>query len=143
MLKSEADRHHGVGRSWESHPQTALSESPIMITDILKLPLVYPMFQYLGGFFDARLKAIGSYLPIKSGQKVVDIGCGPGFIVEHLPRGISYLGFDTDASYIAYAMGRFGDKGRFFLPDFRRTNRPLSCAGGYCNDEWGSSSHER
>ena len=114
-----------------------------MITDILKLPLVYQMFQHLGGFFDARLKAIGSYLPIKSGQKVVDIGCGPGFIVEHLPRGISYLGFDTDASYIAYAMGRFGDKGRFFLPDFRRTNRPLSCAGGYCNDEWGSSSHER
>jgi len=77
-----------------------------MITDILKLPLVYQMFQHLGGFFDARLKAIGSYLPIKSGQKVVDIGCGPGFIVEHLPRGISYLGFDTDASYIAYAIGK-------------------------------------
>ena len=118
MLKSEADRHHGIGRSWESHPQTALSESRIMITDILKLPLVYQMFQHLGGFFDARLKAIGSYLPIKSGQKVVDIGCGPGFIVEHLPRGISYLGFDTDASYIAYATARFGDKGRFFCQIF-------------------------
>lgn len=90
----------------------------MMIRDILKFPPVYQTFQNMGGFFGARLKAIKTYLPITSGQKVVDIGCGPGFIVEHLPPDISYLGFDTDESYIAYARARFGDRGRFLCQIF-------------------------
>jgi SAM-dependent methyltransferase len=89
-----------------------------MIKEILKFPLVYQTFQNLGGFFGARVKSIKAYLPISSGQKVVDIGCGPGFIVKHLPPGISYLGLDTDESYIAYASARFGDKGRFMCQIF-------------------------
>ena len=79
----------------------------------LRNPLVYQAFQRCGGFFGARLRAIDAYLPMRPGDKVVDIGCGPGFIVERLAPGISYRGYDTDAAYIAYARRKFGERGRF------------------------------
>jgi putative flippase GtrA len=89
-------------------------EDVMIIRDVLKFPLVYQTYQNMGGFFGARLKAIKYYLPIKSGDKIVDIGCGPGFIIRHLPNDISYIGFDTDESYISYAKARFGHMGQFF-----------------------------
>jgi SAM-dependent methyltransferase len=58
---------------------------------------------------------------MSGGERVVDIGCGPGFIVKDLPSGVSYLGFDTDERYIAYATGKFGRKGRFFCQVFDRS----------------------
>jgi SAM-dependent methyltransferase len=80
---------------------------------VLKHPRVYQTFQIGGGFWGARLKAIDRFLPMKSGDKVVDIGCGPGFMIRHLRPDISYHGFDTDATYIDYANRKFGDRGRF------------------------------
>jgi hypothetical protein len=54
----------------------------ISLKDILKHPLVYQLSQNAAGFFCARVQAIAAYLPMESGEKVVDIGCGPGFIVN-------------------------------------------------------------
>lgn len=83
------------------------------IRSVLDHPLVYQRFQELGGYFGARLKSLHAHLPIAAGARIADIGCGPGFIVEHLPAGVSYFGFDTDARYIDFATSRFGDRGRF------------------------------
>ena len=90
----------------------------MIVKDVLGHPVVYQQFQNAMGFFGARVKAIGAYLPLQRGEKVVDIGCGPGFIVNHIPAGVSYLGFDIDQNYIAYASRRFGDKGLFFCQLF-------------------------
>lgn len=84
------------------------------IRAILEHPLAYQYFQQLGGYFGARRKSLRAFLPIESGARIADIGCGPGFIVELLPPDVSYSGFDTDARYIAYASARFGGRGRFF-----------------------------
>ena len=81
--------------------------------DILKHPEIYQLYQELGGFFGARIKAIRDYLPLRAGERVIDIGCGPGHIVRHLPNGIDYTGFDVDGPSIAYARKRFGTLGRF------------------------------
>jgi SAM-dependent methyltransferase len=91
------------------------------LKDILKHPVIYQTYQDLGGFHGGRVKALASYAPMKGGERVVDIGCGPGFIVRDLPPNVSYLGFDTDERYIAYAKGRFGRMGRFFCQTFDRT----------------------
>jgi SAM-dependent methyltransferase len=80
---------------------------------ILKHPEIYQLYQELGGFFGARVKAIRDYLPIRPGERVIDIGCGPGHIVRHLPNGIDYAGFDVDGPSIDYARKRFGKQGRF------------------------------
>ena len=85
---------------------------------ILKHPAIYQLYQELGGFFAARVRAIRDYLPIAPGARIVDIGCGPGHIVRHLPREIDYLGLDIDQPSIDYANARFGDRGRFQMRFF-------------------------
>jgi SAM-dependent methyltransferase len=85
---------------------------------ILNNPAVYQLYQEMGGFFGARVVAIREYLAIKPGARVIDIGCGPGHIVKHLPRGIDYTGFDIDPVGIAYAERHFGGSGRFLARSF-------------------------
>ena len=80
---------------------------------VLKHPAIYQLYQELGGFFGARVRAIRQYLPLAPGMKVIDIGCGPGYIVRHLPAGIDYVGLDIDEPSIAHARARFGGKGQF------------------------------
>lgn len=80
---------------------------------LLNHPMLYQLYQTLGGFFGARISAIRDYLPIAPGARVIDIGCGPGHIVRHLPAGIDYVGLDIDPASIAYAQAHFGDRGRF------------------------------
>jgi SAM-dependent methyltransferase len=88
------------------------------VKQFLEAPALYQLFQSLGGFFGARVKCINEYLNLKAGDRIIDIGCGPGYIVNHLPSGVHYLGFDTDARYIAHAKKHFGNKGSFFCQPF-------------------------
>jgi SAM-dependent methyltransferase len=80
---------------------------------ILSHPALYQAYQSAGGFFGARLKAIADYLTLRPGMRVIDIGCGPGYILRHLPQGIDYVGFDIDQAYIEHARKSFGHLGDF------------------------------
>src|SRR5262249_26106496 len=57
-------------------------------------------------------------LDLEPGNCVIDIGCGPGHIVDRLHTGIHYLGFDTNKRYIEYAQQHFGHKGAFYCRAF-------------------------
>jgi SAM-dependent methyltransferase len=85
---------------------------------ILSSPALYQAYQNAGGFFGARIKAISEYLTIRPGMRIVDIGCGPGYILRHLPQGIDYVGFDIDEAYIDHARRSFGDRGKFYCRYF-------------------------
>jgi SAM-dependent methyltransferase len=80
---------------------------------ILNHPSLYKAYQSAGGFFGARVKAIADYLTLRSGMRVIDIGCGPGYILRHLPSGIDYIGFDIDQAYIDHARRSFRHLGQF------------------------------
>lgn len=88
------------------------------VKDVLALPQLYHAYQQLGGFFGARLRAMDAYLPLESGMRILDIGCGPGHIVRHLPEGVRYTGIDVDARSIAFAQRNFGGRGSFLLGYF-------------------------
>jgi SAM-dependent methyltransferase len=73
------------------------------LRDILTIPQVYQTFQKSGGFFGARLMAMRRYLRIDEGMRIVDVGCGPGYLRYFLPASCQYFGFDTNERYIAHA----------------------------------------
>jgi SAM-dependent methyltransferase len=85
---------------------------------MLSSPALYQAYQNVGGFFGARVKAIAEYLTIRPGMRVIDVGCGPGYILRHLPGGIDYVGFDIDQAYIDHANRSFGDRGKFYCRYF-------------------------
>lgn len=89
-----------------------------MLKKILESPRVYQLFQQAGGFFGARVKGIAAFIKIEPGQRVIDIGCGPGYILECLPDSVEYIGLDIDSSYIEHAKARFKGRGQFFCRYF-------------------------
>ena len=97
-----------------------------MAFSILGYPAAYVLSQRLVGATHARDLAIAALEPA-AGHRILDIGCGPAYYFDRLPR-CEYFGFDTDAGYIADATKRFGDRGRFFAEPYteaRRNDLPL------------------
>jgi SAM-dependent methyltransferase len=86
------------------------------IKRILTLSWAYNLFQYLVGGMHARKWVAQHFWNIQSGQKIVDIGCGPASTVDLLPKGVTYIGFDISQTYISSALTRYaGDATKKFV----------------------------
>jgi SAM-dependent methyltransferase len=86
-----------------------------MLYSLLSLPAVYRCFR-LAVMGDSGRIYVSDYVKPVAGEKVLDMGCGPGDIMSYLPA-VDYLGFDINADYIEAARERFGKRGRFFCGD--------------------------
>lgn len=83
---------------------------------LLSLPSAYEGAQRAIGSVAYRRRVTESLVQARPGDRILDIGCGPGDLLPHLPEG-TYVGFDVSESYIASARKRFGDRGQFFVGD--------------------------
>jgi SAM-dependent methyltransferase len=83
----------------------------------LRSPHLYIMLQRSLGADRLRRICLDAFLKLRDGERVLDIGCGPGYILNYMPR-VDYVGFDTEPRYIEYAMGHYPDRGRFFCEHF-------------------------
>jgi SAM-dependent methyltransferase len=81
----------------------------------LSAPQVYLAYQRLIGARKLRTGVL-QYLRPRAGDRLLDIGCGPGELSAHLPS-VDYVGFDLSERYIAYARAHHGDHGTFFVGD--------------------------
>lgn len=81
---------------------------------VLSIPAVYETFQKAVGSPKVRRQLVENYVKPRPGLRVLDVGCGPGDLIEYLP-GVSYTGTDLSAAYIESARRRFGDRGRYFV----------------------------
>lgn len=79
------------------------------IRSILSLPWVYSLYQKM---VFPREVLVRDYLTPYPGQRVLDIGCGTGHIIEHLPP-VEYIGMDVSLNYIQKARKRYGDRATF------------------------------
>jgi SAM-dependent methyltransferase len=80
---------------------------------ILSLAPVYEAFQTLVGARAARRRLIRDLIQPSHGQRLLDIGCGPGGLLAELDTSIQYTGVDGDRDYIAAARERYGARGEF------------------------------
>ncbi|MDO8811294.1 MAG: class I SAM-dependent methyltransferase [Gallionella sp.] len=85
----------------------------IDIRRILNLPSFYLAYRNMVGGNRASSIYVKEYIRPNSRDKILDIGCGPGDIVEHFPD-VDYTGFDNNSDYINSATRKYGDRGVFF-----------------------------
>jgi SAM-dependent methyltransferase len=79
---------------------------------------LYSLVQRLLGAQAVRRRFLADYVRPTGGERILDLGCGPGEILELLPR-VDYLGIDLSRKYVRAAQRRFGDRGRFVCADLR------------------------
>jgi cyclopropane fatty-acyl-phospholipid synthase-like methyltransferase len=83
-----------------------------LIRPILNRPFFYEAYHTLIGARYRSRVLVSDYIRPKAGDRILDIGCGPGNMLPYLPP-CGYLGFDMNESYIATARQRYGDRGEF------------------------------
>lgn len=82
----------------------------------LLMPLIYEIGQYAVGAKRWQKHFLRDLVRPKSGQRILDLGCGTGEILRLLPP-VEYVGFDVSEARIQAAMRKFGARARFVCKD--------------------------
>jgi SAM-dependent methyltransferase len=86
-----------------------------LLRNVLALPVMYRAWvRAIGG--NARETYVREYLRPEPGERVLDVGCGPGDVLAYLPE-LTYIGVDLSEKYVAAARNRFGTRGEFRCQD--------------------------
>ncbi|MFT6398428.1 MAG: SAM-dependent methyltransferase [Bradymonadia bacterium] len=84
---------------------------------LTQLSKFYVNFQgLLGAPGGIRKLALDYVLPRKP-SRVLDLGCGPAKILQHIPDA-HYTGIDSNPDHIEAAKAEFGERGEFICGDF-------------------------
>jgi SAM-dependent methyltransferase len=79
----------------------------------LSVPWVYAFYQRMVGAPRCHQRFLETFVRPKGGDRVVDLGCGVGAGLQHLPSGVFYVGIDISREYIQAARVKFGRRGIF------------------------------
>lgn len=80
----------------------------------LSIPAIYRAFQRIVASEDAQVRLVRDLIGVKAGDRVLDIGCGPGDLLGRAPP-IDYCGIDISQPYIDEAVKRHGPGVRFLV----------------------------
>jgi SAM-dependent methyltransferase len=80
---------------------------------VLSYPWVYDAFQNIMGAKSCRRDFSTNFVRAYPGSRLLDVGCGTAQILEYLPEGVDYWGYDISPQYIVAAQTKFSGKGRF------------------------------
>jgi SAM-dependent methyltransferase len=89
-----------------------MTERTSGIRSLLSVPVVYELLERGLGSQRVRDEYVRAHVRPRTGERVLDIGCGPGDILRFLPE-VTYVGVDPNAAYIASASRRFTGRGTF------------------------------
>ncbi|MGH0033413.1 MAG: class I SAM-dependent methyltransferase [Myxococcota bacterium] len=79
---------------------------------ILVSPAMFRLFKRLVFPLRGRMRFMQEHVRPREGDRVLDVGCGLGDVLEDLPP-VDYHGFDLSRAYVETARRRYGDRGRF------------------------------
>jgi ubiquinone/menaquinone biosynthesis C-methylase UbiE len=91
-----------------------------VVKRILSSSYIYEQFQNMMGVKCARKSLAKNYRKLSGGEKVVDLVCGSGTALDHLPQDITYVGFDISEDYIAAARQRLDKRAKFTVSSARQ-----------------------
>jgi SAM-dependent methyltransferase len=83
---------------------------------ILANPLIYEAVQHVVGARRWLRRFAAETIRAKSGDRVLDVGCGPGALLGYLPA-VTYIGVDRNEAHIEQARRTHGSRGRFICDD--------------------------
>lgn len=83
------------------------------IRKYLEIPNFYNGFQNVIGSPIHRKKHYLKHFSHGKLEKILDIGCGTGALLDYLNENIEYHGYDMEQSYIKYAKEKYGTRGNF------------------------------
>jgi SAM-dependent methyltransferase len=81
------------------------------IYKILRNPAIYTFYQYLVGAPKMHRRFLDECLRLKKGDRILDLGCGPGDFRNYLPDWVEYYGCDPNPAYIAAAKEKLQNAG--------------------------------
>jgi SAM-dependent methyltransferase len=99
-------------------------ESSSGLRSVLARPSVYELWSRLVGGERSRAALVREYVRPFAGERVLDLGCGPGDLVRHL-GDVRYVGVDVSEAYIERAMRLYGDRAEFRVGDATRLDDDL------------------
>jgi SAM-dependent methyltransferase len=88
----------------------------IDIRRLLSRPTIYELFSRGIGGRRARTVLVREHVRPSPGMRVLDLGCGPGTLLEHL-GDVRYVGIDVSEEYIRRARRTFANRAEFRVGD--------------------------
>ena len=88
------------------------------LRSILGDPRIYEALQALMGGGRRRQDFVDQYVRPRHGARILDIGCGPARLLKYLPESVEYVGYDTNARYVAWATRHYSGRGQFIASRF-------------------------
>jgi SAM-dependent methyltransferase len=86
------------------------------IRSVLSVPSIFRLYQRVVGARAFKRSVIDDHLRARPGDRVLDIGCGPGDVLDDMP-GVEYVGLDISEPYIEHARTRYRGRGSFLVAD--------------------------
>ena len=90
-----------------------MSQRKNLIYSFINNPLIYKFIQSVMSGTSLRTSIIKKNIT-KNNLKILDIGCGPAQILEHIPE-CDYYGYDIDNRSIQYAKKKYHKKNHHFF----------------------------